>query len=56
MCIRDRLCTASERTINGLEVPFDASSDYEMRIRVFPFDGAGDLVGTYDYSVDVTLQ
>lgn len=50
------LCTASERTINGLEVPFDVSSDYEMRIRVFPFDGAGDLVGNYNYSVDVTLQ
>jgi hypothetical protein len=50
------LCTVSEREINGAEIPFDVSSDYELRIRVFPFDGAGDLVGTYDYSVDVTLR
>ena len=50
------LCSATEADITGFDIPFNVSSDYELRIRVFPFDGFGDLVGTYDYSVGVTLQ
>jgi len=49
------LCDSSKRDASNLPVSFDIQSDYEMRVRAFPFDGLGDLVGTYDYRIDVAV-
>ena len=49
------LCSTRKQDAAGLEFPFDVSKDYEMRIRAYPFNGAGDLVGSYKYNLEVAL-
>lgn len=51
-----RLCSTLEASQDAIDFSaFDITGDYEVRIRAFPFEGAGDLVGTYDYTVNVSL-
>ena len=49
------LCSTSAQEVPAFDVPFDLSKGYEMRLRAFPHNGFGDLVGTYDYTMDVAL-
>lgn len=48
------LCEAKNWSLTSYGLPFDATKDYEMRIRVFPFKGFGSLEGVYDYNLVVT--
>ncbi len=50
-------CSTTAATNDDAALPpgvFDG--DHELRIRAFPFDGVGDLVGVYDYDVTVTVE
>lgn len=47
------LCTSQE--ISAENLALELEGDYELRIRPFPFEGLGDLVGQYDYTIDVSI-
>lgn len=51
-----RRCSTVEIGGENIELAFDLSEDYEVRMRAFPFEGLGDLVGEYDYAVSVSVR
>ena len=51
------LCSANAIGSESVSLPgLFLSEAYELRIRAFPFEGAGDLVGSYNYTVNVNIQ
>jgi hypothetical protein len=51
------LCSSDAIGTESLQVPYvDTSKDYEIRIRTLPFEGLGDAVGSYDYTVNVNIR
>jgi hypothetical protein len=51
-----RLCSTIGAEQGGIDIPYDLSEDYEVRLRPFPFEGFGDLVGRYDYTIHAHIQ
>jgi hypothetical protein len=51
------LCSSDPIGSESLQVPYvDTSNDYEIRLRTLPFEGIGDAVGSYDYTVNVNIR
>ncbi len=51
------LCNASPVELD-VELPWhlDVANDYEVRLQAFPFEGYGDLVGSYKYAVNASIR
>jgi hypothetical protein len=51
------LCSTSTIDTTLTDLPSDVlSSDHEIRLRAYPFDGVGDAIGVYDYELTVSVR